>query len=83
MAKLTMNVKELAETLGVSVLTIYDRRSRHPDALPKALDIPGQSTLLWLYSDVEKWLIRFTAEAKFVPEPKRRKRVKLSSRVQH
>lgn len=59
--KLTMTIQELADTLGVSPLTIYDRRTKKPDTLPKALDIPGQKTLIWFREDVEKWLLRFRA----------------------
>lgn len=68
--KMTMTITELADTLGVSVKTIHDRRTRHPDTLPQALNIPGQKTLLWLSQDVLKWLIRFRAEPE-VEAPRR------------
>lgn len=79
MTKLTMTIQDLAETLGISVNTIYDRRAKHPESIPKPLSIPGQKTLLWLVADVQKWLIRFSAEQHFVPEPKRRGRPPKSS----
>lgn len=67
MEKLTMTIAELAATLGVSVGTIYTRKSRDPDSLPKPLEIPGQKVLLWLRKDVEKFLIRFRAEPEKEP----------------
>lgn len=62
MQKPTLTVQELADTLGVSVHTIYRRRSTSPGSLPKPLDIPGQSILIWLYDDVVRWLARFSSE---------------------
>ena len=41
MTKMTMNINELADTLGVSVKAIYNRRNESPETLPKPLDIPG------------------------------------------
>lgn len=70
--KLTMTAQELADTLGINVLTLYDRRSKQPDTIPKPLNIPGQKTLLWLSEDVKHWLIQFRADP--IPEPARRGR---------
>lgn len=67
---MTMTITELADTLGVSVPSIYARRNLDPDSLPKPLNIPGQRTLLWLSQDVLKWLIRFRAEPE-VEAPRR------------
>ena len=39
MTKMTMNINELADTLGVSVKAIYNRRNESPETLPKPLDI--------------------------------------------
>ena len=68
--KMTMTITELADTLGVSVQTIYNRKSADPESLPKPLNLPGQKTLLWLSQDVLKWLIRFRAEPE-VEAPRR------------
>lgn len=70
--KMTMTAQELADVLGIDVLTLYDRRSKKPDTIPKPLAIPGQKILLWLSEDVKRWLIQFRAEP--VQEPPRRGR---------
>jgi len=67
MTKLTMTIQDLAETLGISVNTIYDRRAKHPESIPHPLNIPGQKTLLWLYDDVKNWLVRFSANQPVQP----------------
>jgi predicted DNA-binding transcriptional regulator AlpA len=80
MTKLTMTVQDLAETLGISVSTVYNRRASDPKSIPTPLNIPGQRVLLWLQQDVVSWLVRFSSEPPVVfPEPKRRGRPRLSS----
>lgn len=74
--KLTMRAAEFAETLGIGLQTLYNRRASDPDSLPAPLDIPGQKTLLWLYADVEKWLTQFSK----VSQPKPRGRPSITRR---
>lgn len=53
--KLVLDVKGLAEALSISVLTVRQNASRHPDRLPPRLKTPSKK-LLWSVKDVEQWI---------------------------
>lgn len=57
--KLTMSLEELAETLGRSVTTLKQARSRRPASLPPAVRVPQSRGVLFLRKDVEAWLERY------------------------
>lgn len=73
----TIDATQLAELLKISINTLRNRRCRTPAGLPPALCIPGQSKLLWLADDVEKWLRGLPVDVHThqpIPEPGKRKR---------
>lgn len=49
-----LTVRDLAEQTGMSVSTIYRKRS-NGDSLPRAL-LLGKSSLRWRQSEVDLWL---------------------------
>lgn len=53
--KLTFTAVELAQTLGLSVATVYQYATKQPDRLPPKLNTPGRR-LLWLSEDVHTWI---------------------------
>lgn len=52
----TLGPEELATLLRRSVSTIKTDCRRRPKTLPPRLKIPGSTRLIWLESDVQKWL---------------------------
>lgn len=72
--RLTMTTEDIAALLGKTSSAV--NRQRHdirqgkasPDALPRALDIPGTRKTLWLTEDVVGWLRRHREEQISAPE---------------
>ena len=50
-----LNVPEFAEALGMTVQSLYARRSRDPESLPPAIRIGRR--LVWRRETVERWLV--------------------------
>ena len=50
-----LNVSEFAEVLGMTVQSLYARRSRDPGSLPSAISIGRR--LFWRRETVEEWLL--------------------------
>ena len=50
-----LNVPEFAELLGMTVQSLYARRSRDPQSLPRAIRIGRR--LVWRRETVEEWLV--------------------------
>jgi len=55
--KLVLDVKGLAEALSLSVTSVRQLASRHPERLPPRLSLPHKR-LLWAVKDVEEWIER-------------------------
>lgn len=53
--KLVVDVRELAEMLSISPVTVRQYASRHPEKLPPRLKAPTRK-LLWAVKDVEEWI---------------------------
>ena len=51
-----LDVKELSLKIRKTVRTIQVDVTRRPETLPPRLIIPGGRKLLWLDTDVDKWL---------------------------
>ncbi len=54
----TLGVEDLAPILHRSVATIKSDIYRRPDTLPPRISIPGSTKLLWLETDVIRWIGR-------------------------
>lgn len=52
----TIGIQELALLLKRSVSTVAAEVSKAPHKLPPRLRLPGSRKVLWLVSDVEKWI---------------------------
>ncbi len=52
----TLTVHELSAVIHRKVPSIKSDLSRKPESLPPRIVIPGSSKLVWLESDVLKWL---------------------------
>jgi predicted DNA-binding transcriptional regulator AlpA len=52
----TLGIKDLAEILKKSRYSIATDVTKAPHKLPPRLMLPGNRRVLWLRSDVEKWL---------------------------
>ena len=53
--KLTMNVKELADALGISENSVKQYASQDPDKLPPRVN-NGMRKLIWSVEAVQEWL---------------------------
>lgn len=52
----TLGIKEMAEILKKSRYSIATDVTKSPHKLPPRLMLPGNRRVLWLKSDVEKWI---------------------------
>lgn len=52
----TLGIKDLADILKKSRYSIATDVTKAPHKLPPRLLLPGNRRVLWLRSDVEKWL---------------------------
>lgn len=52
----TLGIKDLAEILKKSPYSIATDVTKAPHKLPPRLMLPGNRRVLWLKSDVEKWI---------------------------
>ena len=52
----TLGINELAAILHRSAKTIAAEVSKSPHKLPPRLMLPGSRKVLWLWSDVERWI---------------------------
>ena len=52
----TLNIKDISVLLKRVVSTIYEDLGRRPQNVPLPLKIPGNNRLLWLETDVIKWI---------------------------
>lgn len=52
----TLTIKELATVLKRSPTTIATEVTKAPHKLPPRLKLPGSRKVLWLATDVERWL---------------------------
>lgn len=52
----TFGVSDIARIIHKTVDSVYSDVIRAPQTLPPRLKIPGSKKLLWLKSDVKRWL---------------------------
>lgn len=52
-----INVDELSQKIGLAKQTVKNRLSKNPDSLPPRRIIPDCDSILFLDSDVEKWIL--------------------------
>ena len=58
----TLTIKDLAGILNRSPATIATEVTKAPQKLPPRLHLPGSRRVLWLQSDVEKWINEYRPE---------------------
>jgi len=53
-----LKIKDMAEILGRSPLTVRVDVSRRPETLPPRIVMPGSNRVVWDANDVSEWLAK-------------------------
>ena len=77
MNDITLDVAALGEIMHMSPQTVRNRMCVNPSSMPPRLHIPGNRRLLWLRSDVVRWLEEHREKPRRTGRPRQLDRIKL------